>query len=764
MSKTISKEILDKYSSDLNDYFMEKVKDNEKLNNYMIDIYYYPYINEVPLNNKENIATREFVKNLSTKLQNSEYDMVLLDEKILFSEMAMAESEKIKQFTNKRYPSLELLHDLSKYINKKDLEFHDPMILSGGMYKDKLIGIPFEYDFDVMYFHKEEPNTPLYYDIQELIENMESYTWNELINEMEKKSLKYRISLNDDNDVLNFVVEYTSNLYNLSSEYDPNFIKIFYNDTSIKYYTDFGIFVQHCSEREEARYQILKTLDDIFYDFMVKNTTIFTGKASSMMLFDLGKIDYIATLPPKYKSVTTHKYLVTNKKSKINPDILAEVALILTSKEAQLLRAKKYSSVPTFDFTQKNSDSDLQNYCQEKKFICDALEKINKLHVRDIFKSKYMVPFFDIEYIVPTLFKNFFRFENVDDIRMTLINMNEFVTNNLNLYGYLSILVIFLTITFCVAVIIMTHKIKDHPYMKIISPLFCNLIVIGCILNMMKLFKFIPPFSLNKIKFFLVLETLGTNLIYISMFAVTYRIYHIIKTKSFMSFDLNNTRLLIYVLIAVSVAVIYSLVITFTCDFYYESFGSINEGRVPVGYYSHFNVLKRIYQIYLGIIFISLIFMIIATGSCSKKFGDIFYTFVIFCINISDYLVEHLITKLNGGSRYPLYFFLVISLSCFLHFACVFILVGMRIFLIMTNHYVDLFEESESSSNDVSQYVALRSRINNRKINRIVNDSIDPLNNNYYSNTYKSIMNHTNSYIRVNSNTDVSYVIKNNKL
>jgi len=108
--------------------------------------------------------------------------------------------------------------------------------------------------------------------------------------------------------------------------------------------------------------------------------------------------------------------------------------------------------------------------------------------------------------------------------------------------------------------------------------------------------------------------------------------------------------------------------------------------------------------------------MIIATGSHSKKFGDVCYTFVIFIINISDYLVERLITKLDGGSNYDIYFFLTVVFSCLLHFICVYILVGTRILLILTCPDYDF--NTSRRSGDASQYVALRSKIRSMSIFR----------------------------------------------
>ena len=148
----------------------------------------------------------------------------------------------------------------------------------------------------------------------------------------------------------------------------------------------------------------------------------------------------------------------------------------------------------------------------------------------------------------------------------------------------------------------MTYKLREHAYIKVISPLFCNLIIIGCILNMIKLFKFIPPYSSTKIKIFLLIETIGTNLIYIPMFAVAYRIFVIYKTKTFMSNKLNNKRLLIGVMVSVSIAVIYNLIIVLTNRFYYITMGSISVARFPVGKYSNFDTFNKIYQMYLTIV------------------------------------------------------------------------------------------------------------------------------------------------------------------
>jgi len=226
------------------------------------------------------------------------------------------------------------------------------------------------------------------------------------------------------------------------------------------------------------------------------------------------------------------------------------------------------------------------------------MEKMKRIYIRDIFKSDTMVPFFEIECYFPRLFKSFYLYSNVDYVISPFKHMNEFITDHLGVYGVLSIIFIILTILFFIFIIFMTYKLKNHPYIKVISPIFCNLIVIGCIFNLIKVIKFIPPYSETKIKIFLILGTLGTNLIYIPMFVVSYRIYHILKKRSLKSSSLTDKQLLIGVFFIISLSLIYHLTIVFTCKFNYESTESIIYARIPVGYYTNFDTLNSIYQGY----------------------------------------------------------------------------------------------------------------------------------------------------------------------
>jgi len=151
--------------------------------------------------------------------------------------------------------------------------------------------------------------------------------------------------------------------------------------------------------------------------------------------------------------------------------------------------------------------------------------------------------------------------------------------------------------------------------------------------------------------------------------------------------------------------------------------------------------------------------MIIATGSCSKKFGDICYSFVIFIINISDFLEERLITRLDGKNNYKLYFFLTVVCSCILHLICVFTLVGKRILIIEKNRKFDLLSSKGShTTEEISQFVAARSRIKSMSVNKM---NIMSYNNNDDTTTCKTSITQVNSQSRADSNETIYKTGKN---
>jgi len=65
--------------------------------------------------------------------------MVVLDERILFNEIALMESTLAYKNLKYKHSLFNLYHDLTKYINKETPIFYDPKILNDGTFDKKLL-------------------------------------------------------------------------------------------------------------------------------------------------------------------------------------------------------------------------------------------------------------------------------------------------------------------------------------------------------------------------------------------------------------------------------------------------------------------------------------------------------------------------------------------------------------------------------------------------------------------------------------------------
>jgi len=76
--------------------------------------------------------------------------------------------------------------------------------------------------------------------------------------------------------------------------------------------------------------------------------------------------------------------------------------------------------------------------------------------------------------------------------------------------------------------------------------------------------------------------------------------------------------------------------------------------------------------------------MIIITGSHSKKFEDIYFLFVVFIINVNDYMIDFIISCFDETYFFSS-FFLLTLINDLIILVCVFLLVGSRIIVILFN-------------------------------------------------------------------------------
>ncbi|ORX79208.1 hypothetical protein BCR32DRAFT_294565 [Anaeromyces robustus] len=670
------------YETKVNEYFTELNKDDPVLKDYNITFIFYNYGN---MTDRKKTFYYRYMLNLISYIEVGDCDMAIVEDRVLFTEEALMESDFVEYYIGYRQPTIGFFNKLNKnnIIKNLDLSYNDPKMIHDAKFKNDLYGLPYELDFDVLYYNNENEKT------NDLVSKMESLTWDDLILLMNMSpNVSLDSSIGEENDLLNFFTEYVSNHYNLTEEYDKNYFKVLYNETGESIFNSLYDTVAKYSNGNTEDTVLINNYD-AYYRFLDRDSGFFKGRASyyPFLINDEHK-PISVTLPPKYITAIIEKYLVVNNESQINEDILAKVAMQLTSKEFQLFKAENFGSIPTFDISKKESDSDIKLYCNKFSHICNLMDKMKRIYVKDIFSTKYSVPFFEIGALLVKDLKYFLIHTDEDSIETILFdfkNANELVTFDLGIYGVLAYIITILVVIFSIIIIFFVNKYKDHPYLKVISPIFCEMIIVGCTLNMTKTIQDLPPYSEIGARIYFMIWTISDNLIYIPMFVVTYRIYRIYQSSGFMTRSLNNSRLLLLSIIIMSISIIFRFIITCTDDFYYFPFGSLRDPRYPEWVYNGYDTYSTIYQTYMQVIFIALLFMIITTGNVVNKFGDICYTFVIFSLNIVDFISNRLLHKLYY-SNFAFDYFIITLFKCIACLSCIYFLVGSRlIFIILYN-------------------------------------------------------------------------------
>ncbi|ORX50033.1 hypothetical protein BCR36DRAFT_327522 [Piromyces finnis] len=690
-------EIEYEYENMINNYLIEKNKNNEMLKDIRVSITFFDYIGLTA--NGGTIYYRYFYEAIAG-IEEQYYDMVVLDDKILFSELEFMETEYYYHL-GYRHPSLELLLDLTDYVKMNSINFNDPSILEDAIYKDRLYGLPYELDFDVMYY---DPNNEV---TKRLSDEMDQISWDKLYSSISSTS-NLSIGLGDDYDVLQFLMEYTGNKYELSKEYDPEFFEVFINDTARDVFTSFYNYIDtYTGGNIENSTRI--SLGTSYKAFLDGESAFFKGKASHNPLFRSNDNDKTIpmTLLPKNVSAVTEKFLCISQFSKKENQILLEIALQLTSKDIQLHRSEHFGSIPTFDLDQKESDPDIKLYCQKESLICKYIENMKRIKLKNVFKSKYSSPLFEIMVLLPKLFRTNLLNNNIDNIIYYFKNIKYLITNNMGIVGVFSYIIVIFFSIINILVIFLVHKYKNHPYIKVISPMFCNMILVGTLISMVKILKYLPPYSIFKSKLFYCLEALSINLIYIPMFAITYRIYKIFKSNIFIAETLTNLRMFLFIITVILIIFLYRFILACSYEFYYFPYGSFRDTRFPDIMPTYSEIHNSIYNAILYAVFIGLLFMIITTGGKSKRFGDVCYTFVIFGLNISNFIVQRLLLTLSDEYFYSV-FLLIVSFNCLTHFFCIHFLVGSRILLILLNPSTVESNVSKVNTTYLKEFIPLK--------------------------------------------------------
>ena len=579
------------YSNFMNAVFSNINTNDDILKNYEITYSFYDKYDKNGISKNYWLFLVYIIKSF----QNGDYDLLILDDRLLYSNHnSLMKSDFLFYYFDILDSIDTIFLDLSDYIKDEDLNYHDPKILNDGKYKNRIYGLPYEMDFNLLYYKNNDEIT------KKNLENIEDVTWDDLWRKL-KPSGDLDLALDDENSFFDFFLEYTHNYYNATKEYDKNYYKLFYNETSELLYKNFLNLIRDYSGVDENiipkqnQYYYNDSKNKTFYDyspflsydkscndFLEGKKYLYRGRASHKYIFDKYNTDVGMSLQPKHLSAVIEKYLVVNKNSKIDKKILSKVALQLTSKNMQLIRAQEFDSVPTFDLNKKDKYSEIAYYCHLFPELCSIMEKMKRLDLKDMFKYKYSMALVDImTNFYVNMKKYLFLFEHINDVASIYYNAFELITSKLGIYEVFTyIFEILFTIISCITMI-MVHKYKKHPYLRVISPEFCNMIVFGCTLNILLYLQYLPPYSTFKARFFYVFESVSTGFIHIPMFAITYRIYSIYQTKSLNDSFLNNKKVLCIIIILISIPVLYRLIIMLIFDVVYCPLGDIYEIRFP---------------------------------------------------------------------------------------------------------------------------------------------------------------------------------------
>jgi len=589
-----------KYSELTWEYFKELTKDNPILKNEDFVIYFMFFDYGWWAGSYANLE-----KAYVNLLGEEGFDLMVMDDRIFFDDIGIMSALYVPYYVQIDYPSLTLLMDYKDYIDDEEMSYHDPKQYKEGKYDGHVYGLPYDIDFEGLYYHNNDEKA------KSIINNIGDKTWDDLVDELNAPpAAPLKVALGVETDLLGFFVEYVSNYRNFNKEYDSNYYDTFTNKTGDELIKKFHDLAHKYAGENIHDTSYLKR-DKAFQAFQAKNSTFLRGKAS---LNDIvwGKDPNVSfSLPPKNTSNLFHRYLVTNKSlvdKKLPAKVYAEIAKVLTSKEMQLFRAEKFGGIPSFDLSKKNSDKQIKSYCEKFSKMCEYLETLNKVYIKDIFKpSKYSVPYFEVECFLPLKLRYYLNSgsqEDFDVIKHVLYHIAYLVTSGIgfNWYIFFSCVFIILSVALSFGTMYYTNKFKDHPSIKIISPLFCNMIVFGCTMSIIKPLFRLPPYSLFKIRFGLIYNTVNYGLIYIPMFMVTYRIYRIFKVKTVLSNALTNKKLMIITIILISASTIYRMVIAFSSTVYYKMTGGVREIRMPYAYYSKNKVDSDVYFTYNNVI------------------------------------------------------------------------------------------------------------------------------------------------------------------
>eukprot|EP00833_Pecoramyces_ruminatium_P012835 jgi/Orpsp1_1/1186867/evm.model.d7180000053779.1 len=446
-------------------YFVQNQNENESISKYYEE-------NDSPF-----LIDNEIAKNLNSTinaLKNSEYDMMILDDRELYGDESYIKNTKLFDLFKYRYLK-DFLINFDDYLKRSDLSFHDNEILDDAILPEEgLYGLPYEFDFDVEYYNPVNEDS--------------SYTSNQ---EPTHKSPK-AAGLGNNDQLLNDFAEHVCYLYGIPNQEEDkkaktSYYDLYYDSRSNELYEKYNEYIKNDIGTDYEK--VLNESSMEAYESFIKGEKLnYSGKASYYHSLR-NKIENMVILNDDSRkcSVVNEKFLVINKNSLNDKKTLVNIAQVLTSKEMQLYRAEQLGTIPTLNF--ESDDKDALTYCENNPEICEKIKNLTAIHIKKMFykeKSNFSASFMETRMIIPLNLKKSLLENNTEYIMNAFLNiidlqLEQMAQNFMTLYPFIAIstlLSVIATLSFISLIIVVFIK-RKHPYMKAISPSLSILMLIG---------------------------------------------------------------------------------------------------------------------------------------------------------------------------------------------------------------------------------------------------------------------------------------------
>ncbi|ORX54249.1 hypothetical protein BCR36DRAFT_322623 [Piromyces finnis] len=719
---------------------MEKKEYNKDNLNFKIKF----KISEEPKDKTTKDGYEKYIKSILDNLEDSSIDFLILSDSFLYSDIANIESTTLKDMFSKRQFQRHYL-DFKEFLNFNEtrLANYEQEIKEDCYFNNysNIFALPYEIDFDVLYYRKYNNSVTSNIDTNNI--NWESLLEQIYIKNGEKKSIK--MPLKEEEELFDFFTQYINTIKNFK---EKKSFEDLYNEADTSIIDKFRDFVTR-SECLNLEYK------EAYESFLNGESVFFKGKASHFGSLR-GKDKAITPmLLPQNKGILHTKYIVINKNSSKDKNELFTAAQTLTDDENQMERYNLYQILPpNFGQLENNDYSDIVN----------IYSKMEKIKVKEIYKDEKSAPFMEVKYFLPKILKDFLNSKgDIKEIQNVFENIKKILKEKRGIHKlpyYVIYLPAIISTVAAVVIIYLILKYKEHPYLKIYSPNFCVIIIVGMTIGILSLCATFNNDNNKYCKVSYVVDTLSTDLTLFPMVAVTYRIYKILTNTSKENVGINlNRRIIICFVVGLSLMIIYSSCTGFfILDFYLSSDGNITNFRQPsCNYSSDLYILESVERRINEVIYLFLVYMVFRTAKISKRFGEFKYVYIMLFIGILEYARYYLVKIIPQQSYYYSYL-AIISCSVLMNGLLIYFLIGSRLYYAIQHSDEIRKKETTQGFETNSYFNTLNNGLDDTTNNDGMHSHFIDISKNSESrmNSFSFNKSYSNKHYNLSSNTTIS--------